>query len=364
MAKQEIFRVYLFRGRDDYSKDKALSALLEKLTDPDFEVFDLDEVTGSSSTASLILTGAGILPAGSPRRTVVVKFAHTLPAAEQKELARNLYMVPETGCVILHVPAPDMKDGKPAAGSSVSAELSKAVAKYGKVLDFEPVTRKKDVEARVVPFVRQQFADSSKQIEPAAADLLISRAGTDFTLLDSEIKKLCAYAADRPAVTEEDVRECSSVTPEEKVFDFIDALLKKQGSRAAALTEDLFIEGNDPSATALRLLSLLSGQMRQLWQARIIVEKGPRGAGYGKPVTAEDMGEYARYFPSGSILGKAPWLQNKLLGMAGKVSFPLLADWFCILADADASLKGIDDTFEEPEAVIKQMVFRLMGTGA
>ncbi|MBQ9358828.1 MAG: DNA polymerase III subunit delta [Abditibacteriota bacterium] len=362
MAKKEIYRVYLLRGRDDYSKDKALEELLKEITDPDFEVFDLDEVTGSSATASLILTGAGILPAGSPRRTVLVKFAHTLPAAEQKELARNLYMVPDTGCVILHVPAPDMKDGKPAAGSSVAAELSKAAAKYGKVLDFEPVTKKKDVEAKVVPFVREQFAAAGKKIEPGAVDLLISRTGTDFTLLSMEIQKLCAYAADKSAVTAEDVKESSSLTPEEKVFDFIDALLKKQASKAVSLTEDLFIEGNDPAATALRLLSLLAGQLRQLWQARIIVEKGP--GGFGKTVTQEDMGEYARYFPANSILGKAPWLQNKFLGMAGKVSFSLLADWFRILSDADASLKGIDETYEEPEAVIKQMVFRLMGTGA
>ena len=60
MAKKEKSRIYLFQGRDDYSKTKAVEELLREVTDPDFELFDRDEMTGDSATVSRIITGACI----------------------------------------------------------------------------------------------------------------------------------------------------------------------------------------------------------------------------------------------------------------------------------------------------------------
>ena len=358
MAEKEDFRIYLLQGRDDYSKEKALEALLEKTTSPEFAVFDVDEYSGQSAEASTILTGAGILPAGSPRRVVLVKYANKMPPDQQRELAKNLYMVPESGCVILVVPAPEMKDGRPAASSSVVSELSAAVRKTGKVMDFEPVTKKRDIETQVVPFVKRLFAERDTVAEPAAVDLLISRVGTDYTLLAFETDKLCAYCRDTKKVTAKDVRECSSLTPEERVFEFMDALLGRQGALALRLAEELFTEGSDPAAAALRLMSLLAGQHRQLWQARIILEKGPRTG--GKAVTEEDMGEYAGLFAAPSLLKKQPWLQKRFTDMARRTGFPALAAWIRIAADTDAALKGAEGLSEEPQDIIKMMVFDMI----
>ncbi|MBO4548087.1 MAG: hypothetical protein J5758_02635, partial [Abditibacteriota bacterium] len=193
MAKKEKSRIYLFQGRDDYSKTKAVEELLKEVTDPDYELFDRDEMSGESATASRVITGAGILPLGSPKRTVLVRFAHKMPDAEQAELARYLYMVPASGCIILWIPAPDMKDGKPAPGFSLNPRLSKVIEKEGVVRSFDPVTRKKDIQEQVEPFVRDRFREQGKEIDREGLELLISRVGTDYTLLASEIKKLCAY---------------------------------------------------------------------------------------------------------------------------------------------------------------------------
>ncbi|MBR4748077.1 MAG: DNA polymerase III subunit delta [Abditibacteriota bacterium] len=358
MAKKEKSRIYLFQGRDDYSKTKAVEELLREVTDPDFELFDRDEMTGDSATASRIITGAGILPLGSPKRTVLVRYAHKMPAAEQAELARNLYMVPESGCIILWIPAPDMKDGKPAPGFELSAGLSKAIEKEKGIRKFEPVTRKKDIQEQVEPFVRERFREQGKEIGREALELLIRRVGTDYTLLASETDKLCAYALDQKTVTPDDVRQCTSETPEERVFEFLDALLGREGKKAVAMAEGLFIEGNEPQATALKLLSLLSGQLRLLWQARILTEQHPDGG--RKPVSKEDLGDLAEYFPPGSLVTRASWQQTKLLNMARKTTFAALRRWIGIVADTDLALKGAEDTDEEPEAIIKTMVLRMV----
>ena len=365
-----IAMIYLLKGSDDYTKNRELEKLIKENTDEDFAVFDLEETFGENVTYDRVINGASIVPVGTKKRVFAVRFAQKIPREDQKIIADNIDSIDSEGVLIFHTPAPLVKDGKVSAGSEVIPELEKAIkkSKNGEVKDFSLVTKKKDISAKVIPFAAKLFADGGKKINPSALNLFVERVGTNFVLLDTEAKKVLSYALDEPVITDRIIEEVTSATPEEKIFDFLDAVISRQAVRAVSLIDDLFSEGNDPRAAAMKILTLLRGQVTQLWQSLILIKLKPGETGriinasfVQSGIKKEDIEEkYLKYFPGSSLLLKAGWQQAKLLRAAKKSSFMSLAKWIFYLEEADSSLKNYDGGGEEPLDTIKMLTYKMV----
>jgi len=105
------------------------------------------------------------------------------------------------------------------------------------------------------------------QIEPRAAEMLKEMVGVDTRQAGMEIAKLLAYVNWARPVTSQDVEAVCSVTSQQSVFDFVDALSNGNGKVAQHLlhrlleTEDLF-----------SLWGMVVRQFRLLIQAREILD--------------------------------------------------------------------------------------------
>ncbi len=356
------------KGSDDYTKNKELEKLINDNVDEDFAVFDLEECFGENVTYDRVINGASIVPCGTKKRVFVVRFAHKIPKEDQKIIANNLDNVSKDALLIFHTPAPLIKDGKVSAGSEVISELEKAIKKQGKVLDFAVYTKKRDIATKVIPFATKLFTDEGKKISSSAVQLFVDRVGTDFVLLNTEAQKVLAYAMDTPTITDEMIKNVTSATVEEKVFDFLDLVTGKNAARAIAGVDGLFTDGNDPRATALKVITLLRGQVGQIWQGLILFRIGHpllNDLLYKSFVTEaikkEDIDEkYQKYFGTGSLLSKAPWQQAKILKVAKNSSFMTMAKWILYLEEADANLKNYDGEGGEPEDIIKMLIYKLV----
>ena len=356
------------KGSDDYTKNKELEKLIKENVDPDFDVFDLEECFGENVTYDRVINGASILPIGSKKRVFVVRFAHKIPKEDQKIIANNLGSVHEDALLIFQTPAPLVKDGKISAGSEVISELEKAIKKHGKVLDFTILTKKKDIDAKVIPFATKLFTDAGKKISPASVRLFVDRVGTDYVLLNTEAQKLLSYALDEPVITDDMIRNVTSATVEEKIFEFLDLVTDKKVVLAVSGVDNLFVDGNDPRATALKVITLLRGQVTQIWQGLILLKIGHPLINtllYQNYVTQgikkDDIdSEYHKYFPGVSLLSKAAWQQAKILKIAKKSSFLAMSKWILYLEEADANLKNYDGDGGEPEDIIKMLIYKLV----
>lgn len=369
MAKKtpdEISPVYLFRGKDDYSKQKEMDAFIAGLTDDNFRDFDFEELSGETATSHKVLTGVSIHPWGSKKKIVLIKYAHKMSREEQRLLGNNLSQIPNSGCLILYTPAPELKDGKPMASYEIAPDLLSAIKKIGTVKSFEPFTKKRDIADKVIPFAQTLFKDAGKSIDYNAISLFVSRVGTDFTLLATEACKVINYAGSETKITSAMINNVTSLTPDEKVFEFLENVCNRQASKAVSMVEDLFTDGNDPSVTTMKLIALLSGQIRQIWQARILIEKFPDLTlplinGSRQSVKREDIDEEtASCFPKNSILSKEAWMQTKFLKMAQSNSYTALSKWIIHLEYADASIKGYNYLNEEPVDIVKLLVYNMV----
>ena len=125
--------------------------------------------------------------------------------------------------------------------SRTSAQkIIKAVAKYGKLIDFTS-----QGQGPLVQWIRKRFAALGKNATPDACLTLIYLSGELMNGLIPEIEKIAAGTAGE-LVTAEDVSRLALRIPEARVFEMTDYLAARDYDGAARTLADLMSMGEEP----------------------------------------------------------------------------------------------------------------------
>jgi DNA polymerase-3 subunit delta len=348
-SRGEVERVYAYYGADDARKRAAVERLAAELIDPDVRDFDLETLYGPGLTAERLILASGVAPLASKRRLLVVTQANGIDRAEQEIMTKRLDRVPESACVVFLTSAPEMKEGKPKRGSELHPELMKAVRKVGKAIEFPHM---KDPAAAL--FVRELLKEAGKAIRPSVAAAAVRRSGTDSGVLATEAAKLASYVGERDTVTDEDVEEVTSQTAEGKIFALMDAVGTKDAAQALRHLRPLLEGGGDVQREALRVLGMLARHLRQLWQARVLLDAGCKVTAPGK------VPEHVQaVLPRDSILEAEGWRLAKLDAQAKNFTIGDLVRGFERIAAADLAIKGIQGDISDPATALEVLVIEL-----
>jgi DNA polymerase-3 subunit delta len=347
---EPIMRAYLFEGKEDAQKQEILAKLVGQLSDDGVEGFDVEVCEGQTLTSQRLFTAAGVPPFASQKRIVIVKRANTVPAAEQEIMAEKLSGLPESAVVVFIVSSPELKDGKPKAGSALSGKLAKAISKVGAVVSFAAL-RPDDA----VREAARKITDAGKKIDAQAVRRLVDRVGNDLMILDSEIRKLIDYTGDRNSITVKDVELVTEQKSEERIWKLLDAIGARNTPLALRLLRETLDSGGTVDSEAPRLLAMILRQLRLVWQARALVDKGWRLQ--GAPDQAMDK------LPSDNNVivfckrqsFQAPRLQEQ----ARNFTLADLRQCFEYCAAADLSIKGIEGEIENPAITLELLVINL-----
>ncbi|MCL5105552.1 MAG: DNA polymerase III subunit delta [Armatimonadetes bacterium] len=350
-------RAYLLRGDDDFQKHQFLDDLTGKLVSPDFADFDLEPMEGDTATSDRVMAGLGVPPFGPRRRVVLVRYANKMHPDEQLKLASRLNKIPPSSCLILVNPAPEKVDGRPRKGSEVIGDLSKAARKVGEVHDFGGGTgREKTVKAR--EFAQSIFTKAGKKLDSQAMTLFLQRAGTDFSVINSEARKLIDYSGDAAAISSRDVALVTSETPEEKVFKLMDAVSAKNQAGALKFLDELFEIGDDVDADAPKTLATMARQFRLIWQARMLMEAGT--GTLEKSAVPEHLRSQLPSDPNIlDVTSRQKWQGERLAQQARRFKHSDLVRCFSAIARADLMLKGIEGDIEDPRLVMELLIIEL-----
>ena len=139
--------------------------------------------------------------------------------------------------------------------------LYKAIVKAGN----EVVCDKLKGDA-LVSWVVERFRAEGKLCPRSTAQSLVFVSGTELSLLETEILKLCAYTGSREGVTEDDVQEAATRTSEYNVFRLLDCVVAGSEARALELLRLMLLGGEAPAA----ILAMLLRQYRLLQMVKIM----------------------------------------------------------------------------------------------
>lgn len=251
--KPALLAAYLIVGPDELKRKQALARLKTRVDGP-FAAFNLEELVASADLDPVsVLASLNTLPMGGDRRVVVIESAEKLPKAVSEAIVGYLES-PNESCTLALV----------AASLAKSTRLYKAVAKVGARTVIECAAKKgRDLP----PYVQKLAGAHGVSIATDAARELVARVGESTTMLDTQIATLAALLGGVGTITRPFVEANVARVAEVKPWEFLDRLSERDAHRALALYRLL-------DGSALGLLSLVTGRLRELVCARSLAARG------------------------------------------------------------------------------------------
>lgn len=322
LREKSLPNLLLLYGEEPFFVDRTLREIIEQTVPAEARDFNLEIFHGKGCRVATVLDAARTLPVFSPRRLVIVRDLHALPADELDRFVDYLKdSVPETVLVC----TAEKIDGR--------RKFYQVFKKSGELVEF-----KKLYENQIPAFVTAQARDAGYGFTEEGLALFCTRVGVSLQEIHGEIGKLRNYLGVRNVAEAADVMAVVSDSRVGSVFDLGDALGKGDCATALSLLHRLLADGVAP----LLILNMITRHFRQLWKAHELL------------LQRVQEKEIARR------IGINPYFLNALLAQARRIPGDAFRGVFEALLETDLALKSSGSS---DAAVLEILVFRLTPEG-
>jgi DNA polymerase-3 subunit delta len=293
--------VHLLVGSERLFIDRAVQALRRAaIAEGDGWNEEVFQAKGASATR--IIDAARTLPMLGRARFVLVRGVHDLADKELERLTEYAAQPADTSCLVLTA---EKLDGR--------SKLMKLAKQRDYLCEAVPLR-----QAAMRGFAAREARRRQLRIDDAATAALVDSVGTDLAALDDALERLSLYAGPGQAITLGAVEACVSRVRVESIWSLVDAVSARD-RRAALKAAGSLLDDREPP---LRILALLSRQLRLLGRARQALDDG---------ATPEAAAQAA---------GAPPFKARELAQAARRMHLPQLSQAFRVLSEADIAQKG------------------------
>ena len=298
--------IYLFHGTDVVRVGSARKRIIDRAKSVG-DAATLEIVEGDACTASQLADQLAAVPLSFGWRYIVADGVENFKAGELKPLEEATAELPEETTLVM------LGRDDPKKRVKTVVRLTKMVeARGGEVRKFDAPK-----PWELPNWVTDRAKDIGVKLDRSAAEELVTWVGSNQERLLRELEKIETAMGDS-VVDRQEVRELASGQAQSKVFEIGGALLSGERDRAIGLCEESLSRGEDP----LKLIYLLARQMRNVLNARTLLESGH---------TAKEMQ---------SKLGLSPFAVKHVAKQAKGADADWLKQSICGLAELEYSVKG------------------------
>lgn len=250
-----IGNLYVFHGEETYLRDHYLGELKKALLTGGLDDFNYHTIQGKDMTIQRLRETVDAMPMMS-ERTFVVVVDYDMNGGKEP-LTELLSDLPDYVCLVFVY---DVLEYKPDNRS----KLAKVLKEKGLVVDFIRQDQKD-----LTGWVARRFRALGHEIGTEDANYLIFLCGDLMTNLVSEIEKIGAYGTEK-RITRPDIDAVATPQLDAVIFWLTDAVAERNYDKAFSVLNDL-LHMQEP---AIRILSVLGRQLRQLYSACLAREAG------------------------------------------------------------------------------------------
>jgi DNA polymerase-3 subunit delta len=367
-------RVYGVVG-DAHLQHQVTAAMVGWLLDADARDFNMDTLSGETATISDVMAHCGNLPFLSERRVVLVLRAERIEGLNKsgegegtkeksktsptKRFTDAIVGLPATTTLILcRTPETPEPGARKDTARCINAAVDKAIDEHGVIVDCTIGAKAGHV---AIAALANEAVHRGIPLAPGAIEYLISRIGNDIAHGMSELEKCSLRAGIGQPVTRAIIEEMVKRTPQDTVFDLVDAVGARNTAHALGLFRDLVQSGEAPEL----ILALVVRHLRQLIQARAILDaRLPLDASLLKklpPALAAQLPREGKENLANVLVGQA-WRGPRLAQQARNFTSPQLTAALEAAFETDLALKGIEGDGGTEGKVAPQFLFELFLT--
>jgi len=267
--------VYLFFGDDVRLMEQMVDAI-EATIDAADRPFAVERLYAGEDHASPldVAASASVFPMLGDRRIVIVLRAERFlkpkrggKSADAADATDEPPAEDAEGSALDTTPLEDYLD-RPAPTSVLvfvaaaidrTRRLTKRLLEKGAYVEFaglaaDNANERREAHREAVGLLQREFAANGRGIEPAAIDMIVSRAGGDISKLRGDVERLMLYTDGRPTITRDDVDEVVAIDTDVDDWAVVNAIGDGDTARALRETGLRFDRGDSPHA--------LVGQLR------------------------------------------------------------------------------------------------------
>lgn len=330
--------VYFLCGEEEFYLDQLLDQF-SKIIPPEQKDFNYDLLYGQDITPAKAISIARSFPMMAEKRILVIRNFMQLNKGGGEDASPSGHINdfvdyfenpnPSTLLVLFD-------EKKPAGNTKVGKALKSS--KHCGFFEFE---RMADylIPDWVIDWVRSHH---SKNIEPAAAQLLSQFVGNNLQLLSTEIDKVCTFVDTSDTVTEADVKKIIGSYREFTAIELKDAIIDRNMEQALYISEQMLQHTKSDTGELIRLVGFFTSVFTNVWQILRLSEKG-----IAKNQIQNELG-----------IGSS-WYFNKLWDDASNFRYTEMPRIFEALLDADRSIKGFSTL--DSTSILFFLVKRIIG---
>ncbi|NRD75898.1 DNA polymerase III subunit delta [Bacillus sp. BRMEA1] len=328
IKQKEIAPIYLLYGTEAFLINETKQMLLHQILneeemDFNYSVYDLEE-----TPVELAIEDAETFPFFGEKKVIFLHNPVFLTAEKSKEkVDHNLtkleaYIKEPAPYTVVVISAPFEKLDE---RKKITKELKR---------NAELIEAKKLTEQELKNWLKDKAKSCGIEFEADAVDHLLTLVGTNMFMLSNEVEKLSLYAAEEKRISSDLVEKLAARSLEQNIFTLIERIVQRKPDEALKIYYDLLKQNEEP----LKILALISGQFRLIYQAKELSRKG-----YGQQQIA-------------GYLKTHPFRVKLALGQASRFSDEELGHLIGLLAEADYQMKtgGMNKSL-----LIEMLLFRL-----
>lgn len=299
IKKQQFRTVYVLYGEEAYLKKQYRDKLVQGVL-AEGDSMNYQHVQGKDYAVAQLIDFAETMPFLAQRRVIVMENTGILKSGGE-ELAEYFKAPCETTTWILVENDCDKR-----------SRLYKAADKAGLCVEFG-VQDANTLKRWLAGILKKE----GKQIRESTLELFLEQAGSDMNIIRQELEKLLCYTMDKEVIEASDVEAACIPRITGHIFDMVDAIGMRNGSKALALYNELQALREPPA----RILYLIGRQMNILLQIKELKALGTDQ----KTMAAK--------------VGVPPFAMNKYVKQAGMYRSSQLKDALRRCIEADEAIK-------------------------
>jgi len=255
LEKDKKFPIYVFFGDEEFFINEALLTVKAhslKGADPSIS---LVEFKGDETSGGVIFDELRTLPFfASKNKLVVVEEAEDFVEKNRENLEKYLQTPASHASLALVCDKWDKR-----------TKLATLVDKVG--ISIECKKLKDHLLPNWIPTRAKHY---KKNISSVAAQKLVEDVGNNLAIIDKHLEKLSIYLGEKATIDERDVDALVGVDRNRTVFELTNAVAQRNVMLAIKILGQMLIHGED----SVRIISLLSWQIKRLWRAKQILNQG------------------------------------------------------------------------------------------
>jgi len=330
--------VYFLCGEEEFYLDQLLDQF-SKVIPAEQKDFNFDLLYGQDITPAKVLSIARSFPMMAEKRVLIIRNFMNLSKGGASDASPSGHINdfvdyfdspnPSTLLILFD-------DKKPAGNTKIGKKLKSS--KHCGFFEFE---RMADylIPDWVIDWVRSHH---SKNIEPAAAQLLSQFVGNNLQLLSTEIDKVCTFVDTSDTVTEADVKNIIGSYREFTAIELKEAIIARNMEQSLYISEQMLQHTKSDTGELIRLVGFFTSVFTNVWQILRLSEKG-----IAKNQIQNELG-----------IGSS-WYFNKLWDDASNFQYNEMPRIFEALLDADRSIKGFSTL--DSTSILFFLVKRIIG---